>query len=186
MFEKEYLEIYDSYGNRTGKKALKSIIHKKGIYHTTIHLWIYTKKGDVLIQKRSLNKILNPGVWDVSVAGHIHFNESYIDALVRETLEETGIAINITKLSKLGVYKSSTKSGEITDNEFHHTYIIQLGKKYIDLNFKNQEVDELKLISLNEMKSLLKNSKKNFFIGINKKYYKDVIEEITRKTIKNY
>ena len=186
MFEKEYLEIYDSYGNRTGKKALKSIIHKKGIYHTTIHLWIYTKKGDVLIQKRSLNKILNPGVWDVSVAGHIHFNESYIDALVRETLEETGIAINITELSKLGVYKSSTKSGEITDNEFHHTYIIQLDKKYIDLNFKNQEVDELKLISLNEMKSLLKNSKKNFFIGINKKYYKDVIEEITRKTIKNY
>ena len=125
-------------------------------------------------------------MWDVSVAGHIHFNESYTDALVRETLEETGIAINITKLSKLGVYKSSTKSGEITDNEFHHTYIIQLGKKYIDLNFKNQEVDELKLISLNEMKSLLKNSKKNFFIGINKKYYKDVIEEITRKTIKNY
>ena len=165
MFEKEYLEIYDSYGNRTGKKALKSIIHKRGLYHTTIHLWIYTKKGDVLIQKRSLNKILNPGVWDVSVAGHIHFNESYTDALVRETLEETGIAINITKLSKLGVYKSSTKSGEITDNEFHHTYIIQLGKKYIDLNFKNQEVDELKLISLNEMKSLLKNSKKNFFIG---------------------
>ena len=156
MFEKEYLEIYDSYGNRTGKKALKSIIHKRGLYHTTIHLWIYTKKGDVLIQKRSLNKILNPGVWDVSVAGHIHFNESYIDALVRETLEETGISINITKLSKPGVYKSSTKSGEITDNEFHHTYIIQLGKKYIDLNFKNQEVDELKLISLNEMKSLLK------------------------------
>ncbi len=186
MFEKEYLEIYDSYGNRTGKKALKSIIHKRGIYHSTIHLWIYTKNGDVLIQKRSLNKILNPGVWDVSVAGHIHFNESYIDALVRETLEETGIAINITELSKLGVYKSFTKSGEITDNEFHHTYIIKLDKKYIDLNFKNQEVDELKLISLNEMKSLLKNSKKNFFIGINKKYYKDVIEEITRKTIKNY
>ena len=54
MFEKEYLEIYDSYGNRTGKKALKSIIHKRGLYHTTIHLWIYTKKGDVLIQKKIL------------------------------------------------------------------------------------------------------------------------------------
>ena len=136
MFEKEYLEIYDSYGNRTGKKALKSIIHKRGLYHTTIHLWIYTKKGDVLIQKRSLNKILNPGVWDVSVAGHIHFNESYIDALVRETLEETGIAINITKLSKLGVYKSSTKSGEITDNEFHHTYIIPVSYTHLTLPTK--------------------------------------------------
>lgn len=186
MFEKEYLEVYDSNGNGTGEKALKSIVHKKGLHHATIHLWIYTKRGEILIQKRSLRKILNPGVWDVSVAGHIHFNETYINAVVREAFEETGIIINITDLYKLGIYYSSVNHGVITDNEFNHTFIIQLNKKSINLNFKNKEVEELKLISIDEMKSLLANGKKDYFIGLNKKYYNDLVDEISRKTIMNY
>ena len=85
-FENEFIEIYDFKGQKTGKKALKSFVHKTGLYHSTVHLWIYSISGEVLIQKRSLNKILNPGVWDVSVAGHIHFDETYNDAVIRETL----------------------------------------------------------------------------------------------------
>ena len=114
---------------------------------------ISVKDDSIILCKRAIEP--RYGKWTLP-GGFLENGETVAQGAFRETLEETGIAINITKLSKLGVYKSSTKSGEITDNEFHHTYIIQLGKKYIDLNFKNQEVDELKLISLNEMKSLLK------------------------------
>ena len=119
-FENEFIEIYDFKGQKTGKKALKAVIHKNGLHHSTVHLWIYTLSGEVLIQKRSLNKILNPGVWDVSVAGHIHFGETYNEAVIRETLEETGINIESFKLHKLGVYHSSSIHDKITDNEFHH------------------------------------------------------------------
>ena len=119
-FENEFIEIYDFNGQKTGEKALKSVVHKNGLHHSTVHLWIYTISGEVLIQKRSLNKILNPGVWDVSVAGHIHFGETYNDAVIRETLEETGINIECFKLFKLGVYQSNSIHDKVTDLSLIH------------------------------------------------------------------
>ena len=52
----ELLEIYSSSGKKTGKKATKSYIHKKGLFHATVHVWIFSEKGNVLIQKRSTKK----------------------------------------------------------------------------------------------------------------------------------
>lgn len=185
-FENEFIEIYDFNGQKTGEKALKSVVHKNGLHHSTVHLWIYTISGEVLIQKRSLNKILNPGVWDVSVAGHIHFDETYNDAVIRETLEETGINIESFKLYKLGVYHSKSIHDKITDNEFHHTYVLEIKKELINIGFKNDEVEELKLIPIKEMESLVCKGLKNYFIGKNKDYYFDVISEIKKRTTKNY
>lgn len=185
-FENEFIEIYDFNGQKTGRKALKSVVHKNGLHHSTVHLWIYTISGEVLIQKRSLNKILNPGVWDVSVAGHIHFGETYNDAVIRETLEETGINIESFKLYKLGVYHSKSIHDKITDNEFHHTYVLEIKKELINIGFKNDEVEELKLIPLKEMESIISKGLKNYFIGKNKDYYLDVISEIKKRTTKNY
>ena len=98
----ELLEIYSSSGKKTGKKATKSYIHKKGLFHATVHVWIFSEKGNVLIQKRSTKKKLNPGVWDVSVAGHIGYKEDIKAAAIRETFEETGWKIQPVK--RLGFF----------------------------------------------------------------------------------
>ena len=45
-------------------------------------------------------------MWDVSVAGHVKFNENIKKAAKRETLEETGININTKDLLKIGVYRN--------------------------------------------------------------------------------
>ena len=92
--KEEFLEVYSPEGTKTGQKKSKSEIHRKGLFHSTVHVWIFTEEGNILIQKRSKKKVLNPGVWDVSVAGHIKFNENIKKAAKRETLEETGININ--------------------------------------------------------------------------------------------
>ena len=178
----EFLEIYTTDGLKTGKKATKSHIHKKGLFHSTVHVWIYSDKGNVLIQKRSKKKKLNPGIWDVSVAGHIKFDECVKDAAVRETFEETGINIVKNKLSKIGVYKSIEKHHNILDKEFNYTFILKIDEDKINLNYKNDEVDDLKLISLREMDLLLKQNNKDIFIGKNKNYYKDVFEKILKIT----
>jgi len=104
--KEEFLEVYSPEGTKTGQKKSKSEIHRKGLFHSTVHVWIFTDEGNILIQKRSKKKELNPGVWDVSVAGHIKFNENIKKAAKRETLEETGININTKDLLKIGVYKS--------------------------------------------------------------------------------
>ena len=83
--KEEFIEVYSPEGNKTGQKKSKSEIHRKGLFHSTVHIWIFTEEGNILIQKRSKKKELNPGVWDVSVAGHIKFNENIKKAAKRET-----------------------------------------------------------------------------------------------------
>ena len=176
--KEEFLEVYSPEGTKTGQKKSKSEIHRKGLFHSTVHVWIFTEEGNVLIQKRSKKKELNPGVWDVSVAGHIKFNENIKKAAKRETLEETGININTKDLLKIGVYRSINIHPTAIDKEFFHTYILKIDKNSINLDFKNNEVDDLKFISIEEMESLIKEKNNKIFIGKNRKYYSDVLKSI--------
>ena len=176
--KEEFLEVYSPEGTKTGQKKSKSEIHRKGLFHSTVHVWIFTEEGNILIQKRSKKKELNPGVWDVSVAGHIKFNENIKKAAKRETLEETGININIEDLLKIGVYRSINIHPTAIDKDFFHTYILKIDKNSINLDFKNNEVDDLKFISIEEMESLIKEENNKIFIGNNRKYYSDVLKSI--------
>ena len=176
--KEEFLEVYSPEGTKTGQKKSKSEIHRKGLFHSTVHVWIFTEEGNILIQKRSKKKELNPGVWDVSVAGHIKFNENIKEAAKRETLEETGININTKDLLKIGVYRSINIHPTAIDKEFFHTYILKIDKNSINLDFKNNEVDDLKFISIEEMESLIKVENNKIFIGKNRKYYSDVLKSI--------
>ena len=176
--KEEFLEVYSPEGAKTGQKKSKSEIHRKGLFHSTVHVWIFTEGGNILIQKRSKKKELNPGVWDVSVAGHVKFNENIKKAAKRETLEETGININTKDLLKIGVYRSINIHPTAIDKEFFHTYILKIDKNSINLDFKNNEVDDLKFISIEEMESLIKEENNKIFIGKNRKYYSDVLKSI--------
>ena len=176
--KEEFLEVYSPEGTKTGQKKSKSEIHRKGLFHSTVHVWIFTEEGNILIQKRSKKKELNPGVWDVSVAGHIKFNENIKEAAKRETLEETGININTKDLLKIGVYRSINIHPTAIDKEFFHTYILKIDKNSINLGFKNNEVDDLKFISIEEMENLIKEENNKIFIGKNRKYYSDVLKSI--------
>ena len=176
--KEEFLEVYSPEGTKTGQKKSKSEIHRKGLFHSTVHVWIFTEDGNILIQKRSKKKELNPGVWDVSVAGHVKFNENIKKAAKRETLEETGININTKDLLKIGVYRSINIHPTAIDKEFFHTYILKIDKNSINLDFKNNEVDDLKFISIEEMESLIKEENNKIFIGKNRKYYSDVLKSI--------
>ena len=50
-------------------------------------------KGEILLQKRSLSKDVQPGKWDTSVGGHVNMGETYLEAAIRETGEELGIEL---------------------------------------------------------------------------------------------
>jgi isopentenyldiphosphate isomerase len=85
--EDEYLDILDESGEFTGRTCLKSVAHKIGYFHPTIHVWFYTTRAEVLLQKRGSEKLTFPNYWDVSVAGHVGAGEAIEEAAVREVLE---------------------------------------------------------------------------------------------------
>jgi isopentenyldiphosphate isomerase len=181
----EYIDIVTSKGEPTGKTALKSEAHKNGWYHNTIHLWIYTSKGEVLLQQRSHKKAIHPLLWDVSVAGHIDAGETFIEAVLRETQEEIGLQLKATHLERIGVFlhESSYNSGTIQDNEFHHVYIAELKVNFKTLTPQEDEVEALKLVTPNDFEHLLENSETNHhFIHTNATYYKFVLGRLKEKT----
>ena len=58
--EDEYIDIVTKEGKPTGEKALKSVIHSKGLYHNTAHVWLYTKQGEILLAQRAASKSICP------------------------------------------------------------------------------------------------------------------------------
>jgi len=178
----ELIDIVDENGKGTGKSAPKSVIHQKGYYHHTAHLWIFTEKGEVLLQQRAASKAIHPLLWDVSVAGHIDAGESAVQGAVREAREEIGITLRESQLQKIGVFEcfQSYPNG-IIDNEFHNTFIAKTDLEIQDFTPQNEEVEALKFVSLADFKSLLDSSITNgHFVSTNKDYYLKVIDAISQ------
>ncbi len=179
----EYIDIVTKEGKPTGKSELKSIIHQKGYYHNTVHIWFYTADGYVLLSQRSAKKAICPLMWDVSVAGHIDAGETIKQAAVRETKEEIGITISESNLKKIGVFECfKSYDNHIIDNEFHHTFLVELKVSISELTRQEEEVEALKLVSIKDLKQLFKTigNNNNHFVESNKSYYEFVLQEIIK------
>ena len=154
----ERIDILDSKGKLTGKTALKSEVHRKGLYHQTVHIWFYTSDEKILLQQRGKDKATHPLLWDVSVAGHIGSGEEIETAAIREVEEEIGLSISKSDLQKIGIFKSFHRHREdLIDNEFHHSFICKLKTPLENLRKQESEVADLKLISISQLKDELGN-----------------------------
>lgn len=179
----EYIDVATKAGALTGEKELKSIIHKKGLYHHTAHIWFYTSKQEILLAQRSSKKIICPLLWDVSVAGHIDAGETPKQGAVREIKEEIDVDITENDLKLIGVFPSfKSYDNGITDNEFHNTFIAELKVPFKDLIPQEGEVEALKLVTFEDFKTLLERvGKDNHFVASNELYYRDVFAKIRKE-----
>jgi 16S rRNA (adenine1518-N6/adenine1519-N6)-dimethyltransferase len=89
----------------------RATIHREGLMHRAVHVFILNRQGDLFLQKRSHRKDRFPNRWDSSAAGHVDAGESYDDCAHRELREELGIA---TELIERGRVPASIR----TDQEF--------------------------------------------------------------------
>ena len=114
-------EIFDVVNDRDEviDQQPRHIVHQKKLLHRAVHALVYDENDRLYLQKRSLCKDTNPGLWDTSMGGHLEAGESYDQAAVRETHEELGIVLEQIpeKLFKL-------KASEQTGYEFIWVYKI--------------------------------------------------------------
>ncbi len=179
----ELIDILTPDGKSTGKTALKSEAHKNGWFHATVHVWLFTSDKKIVLQKRAMTKKVFPGLWDISVAGHVAAGEAILTSAKREVLEEIGLQLEEKDLIKIGtrVHQVSHPNG-IQDNEHHHVFIAQLKVPLSKLTIQKEEVDDIKLFDL----STLTNTKnlENILLPRFHDYYVSVYDKIIKK-IKN-
>ena len=149
----ELIDILTPEGKSTGKTALKSEAHKNGWFHATAHIWFFTSDKKILLQKRALTKKVFPGIWDISVAGHIGAGEEVLEGAKREVFEEIGLILDDKDFIKIGtrIHQVTHENG-IQDNEHHHVFIAELKTPISELTMQPEEVAGLELWDLKVLK----------------------------------
>jgi isopentenyl-diphosphate Delta-isomerase len=174
--KEEIIQIYDKENKPIGCSS-RTNAHKKGLWHRTIHIWIYNLKGEILIQKRSREKIFYPGKWDISIAGHLSCKEKILDTAAREVREEIGLKIKKEDLKFVKIKKIQEKFRNIKNKEFAHIYSLKIEKEIKNPKLQKEEVQKIKFISIKKLKKELKENK-NKFVDYGKSYWKELIKEI--------
>jgi isopentenyl-diphosphate delta-isomerase type 1 len=98
----------------------RSEVHRLGLLHRAVHVFVFNSRGEVFLQKRSMSKDREPGKWDSSTSGHVDSGEYYDACAVRELREEIGLIVPKTpeRLFKIDAC-------EETDQEFVWVYRCQ-------------------------------------------------------------
>ena len=88
----ELFDIYDKEGRHIGTAPRSRCHGDPSLIHRTSHVVvIHPQNGSILLQKRNLQKDIQPGKWDTAVGGHLALGEDYLTGAKRELAEELGI-----------------------------------------------------------------------------------------------
>ena len=88
----ELLDVVDANDRVVGVRT-RGEIHRLGLMHRSVHILVFNRNEELFIQKRSMSKDNNPGLWDSSAAGHLDRGEHYPDCAIRELTEELGVVV---------------------------------------------------------------------------------------------
>jgi isopentenyl-diphosphate delta-isomerase len=115
-------EIFDVVNehNEVIGQAPRSEVHARGLLHRATHMLVFNARGQIFLQKRSMKKDRQPGLWDSSASGHVDSGEDYDACAVRELREELGLCVAqpLERLFKLNACVE-------TDQEFVWVYRCQ-------------------------------------------------------------
>jgi isopentenyldiphosphate isomerase len=95
----EIFDVVDDQDEVIGQATRKEV-HQRGLMHRATHVLVFNSAGQIFLQKRSMNKDRQPGLWDSSASGHLNVSEDYDACAVRELQEEIGLALK-TPLMRL-------------------------------------------------------------------------------------
>jgi len=95
--------------------------HQKGVLHRAFSVFIFNKKGEMLLQQRSLKKYHSGGLWTNACCSHPKPTENTIDAAHRRLNEEMGFVTHLEKAFDF-TYKAAFVNG-LTEHEFDHVFI---------------------------------------------------------------
>ena len=151
----ELIDVLTPAGEFTGERKPKSEVHRHGDWHRSVHVWIVTSGGKILLQRRALQKENNPGLWDVSAAGHVSAGESVIDCAIREVQEELGLRIEGPELRHIATLAESSvlNDGKYIDNEIHEIFLVIHDVDLSSLQLQADEVAEVVLIRPSDLAS---------------------------------
>src|SRR2546421_5314424 len=91
----EIFDVVDERDEVIGRNT-RNEVHRLGLQHRAVHVLVFNSRGEIFLQKRSMQKDRQPGLWDSSASGHLNCGEDYDACAVREVSEELGLRLEKT------------------------------------------------------------------------------------------
>mgnify|MGYP001564463653 FL=1 len=175
----EKLNVIDENDEVIGEETREDI-HKKGLLHREIHIWIYNNKKEILFQKRAPDKDTFPNKLDASVGGHVDLGYNHEEAALKELKEETGI--NAKKENLIFLRKIRSKSYDPvtknTNNVIRYIYAYKFKDNKIKLKLEKGQATSLEFWSIKKLLTLNKSQRAKFVPFNWEKYPIPVLKQI--------
>lgn len=142
----EWLDLVDKNGVPTGVKFLRGSQMPEGMYRQICDIWIVNKKGEVLMQRRSMQKKNCPGSWCSAAGGALQSGESVETGCIRETEEEIGITPDWSRGGKVFEFLSPP--------HYHHVFLFVMDVKQEDMRFQEEEVMDARYATPDEIRRM--------------------------------
>lgn len=126
----------------------KQEAHVNGLLHRAFSVFLFNRKGEMLLQKRAPSKYHSPNKWTNACCSHPRENETYHTAGIRRLREELGISATISEKFHF-IYKANVGQ-ELWEHELDHVFT-GIYEGNFQLNPKEvSEVRFIKIENLNE------------------------------------
>ena len=136
-------------------QQMRSTVHQLGLQHRGVHVFLFTRDGKMLVQKRSADRAASPSALDCSVSEHVKAGESYLDAAMRGMKEEMGVdGIEIKELVKFRMNYGTN------DNEISTLYEGTVDPAAV--KFDPIEIEEINYYSVDELQEMIESGNVKF------------------------
>jgi len=141
--KEENFEIFDKDNKPLGIIKPRSVAHKDGSWHRTVHVYVINDQGQYLVHLRSPYKDLHPNCWDTRLGGHVVAGMNYDQTAVEELEQKVGLLVKPDNLIPSEIHKSDNG----TNKEYSKIYFYRFNGILTDLKFNDDEVVEVKWMS---------------------------------------
>lgn len=157
-FMKEEVILVDEFDTAIGTME-KMEAHEKGRLHRAFSVFIFNSRGQMLLQRRALDKYHSGGLWTNTCCSHPRPGEDTKAAAERRLREEMGLQLTLQAKTSF-VYRASF-ANSLTEHEFDHVFT---GHTDNDPLINRDEVESYKWLFSDDIKAEMKLQPDNFTV----------------------
>jgi isopentenyl-diphosphate Delta-isomerase len=173
----EILDIVNEHDEVIGQ-AERDEVHRVGLVCRLVYVCFYTANGEIILQKRSTTKKNDPGKLTTTVSGHVASGQSYLEAAVRETLEESGVEVTPGDLANLGVVRADYVQGTYLSNAMRGLFAYKFDGNAADLKVEAIDGAGFVTLPIEELEKQLDSEPEKFATVLTDKVGRDLVQGI--------